>query len=145
MTASRRVRNWRITARTCSGAPHLPLGPSAPNRDVGELDNHQRDQPMDHGGSHQSTHRDIGLNYSCISIMDHTADVQEISARVADFHSRQQPFRIYHGATNSPWTMVAATRAPIETLGSTIAVYLSVSISRMRVRVLQMCKRSQHG
>ncbi|KAJ6189947.1 hypothetical protein N7519_004855 [Penicillium mononematosum] len=33
--------------------------------------------------------------------MDHTADVQEISARVADFHSRQQPFRIYHGATNS--------------------------------------------
>ncbi|KAJ5971553.1 uncharacterized protein N7479_001471 [Penicillium vulpinum] len=33
--------------------------------------------------------------------MDHTAAVQEISARVADFHSRQQPFRIYHGATNS--------------------------------------------
>ncbi|KAJ5416292.1 hypothetical protein N7465_004987 [Penicillium sp. CMV-2018d] len=33
--------------------------------------------------------------------MDHTTAVREISARVADFHSHQQPFRIYHGATNS--------------------------------------------
>jgi FAD/FMN-containing dehydrogenases len=34
-------------------------------------------------------------------IMDHTIAVQEISARVSDFHSHQQPFRIYHGTTNS--------------------------------------------
>lgn len=33
--------------------------------------------------------------------MDHPTAVQEISARVADFHRRQQPFRIYHGSTNS--------------------------------------------
>ncbi|KAJ5201791.1 uncharacterized protein N7498_006454 [Penicillium cinerascens] len=33
--------------------------------------------------------------------MDHCTAVQAISARVADFHRRQQPFRIYHGSTNS--------------------------------------------
>ncbi|KAJ5476897.1 hypothetical protein N7475_002626 [Penicillium sp. IBT 31633x] len=33
--------------------------------------------------------------------MDHSAAVQEISARVAEFHRRQLPFRIYHGSTNS--------------------------------------------
>lgn len=33
--------------------------------------------------------------------MDHAAAVQEIAARVADFHRRQQPFSIYHGSTNS--------------------------------------------
>lgn len=33
--------------------------------------------------------------------MTHSEAVQEISARAADFYRRQQPFRIYHGATNS--------------------------------------------
>lgn len=33
--------------------------------------------------------------------MEHSVAVQGISDRVADFHRRQQPFRIYHGATNS--------------------------------------------
>lgn len=33
--------------------------------------------------------------------MDHSTAVQQISERVADFHRRQQPFRIYHGSTNS--------------------------------------------
>jgi hypothetical protein len=33
---------------------------------------------MDHGGSHQSTHRDIGLNYSCISV---DIDLEDASER----------------------------------------------------------------
>jgi len=33
--------------------------------------------------------------------MDHSTAVQGISVRVADFYHRQQPFRIYHGSTNS--------------------------------------------
>lgn len=60
--------------------------------------------------------------------MDHSTAVLQIADRVADFHRRQQPFRIYHGSTNSTRP---ANHSPSTTV-STAALTRVLSIDEER-------------
>lgn len=65
--------------------------------------------------------------------MDHHEAVKQIAARVADFHRRQKPFRIYHGSTNSTRP---ATHAPSTTVSTaTLTNVLSIDANRLTALV----------
>ncbi|CAL5874241.1 uncharacterized protein PFLUO_LOCUS8529 [Penicillium psychrofluorescens] len=51
--------------------------------------------------------------------MDHRDAVQQVATRVADFHRRRQPFRIYHGSTNSTRPSGHAASTTVSTAGLT--------------------------
>jgi hypothetical protein len=81
-------------------------------------------------GSHQSTHRDIRLDYSCTSV---DVDLEAQPSRLVADSGTSGESSFFREGFFDHTVNLAATRAPIETLGSTIAVHRLTSISRMRV------------
>ncbi|KAJ5102984.1 hypothetical protein N7532_003513 [Penicillium argentinense] len=69
----------------------------------------------------------MNLYNNCFfSTMDHATTVQQISERVADFHRRQQPFRIYHGSTNSTRPANHSASTTVSTAGLTRVLEIDV-------------------